>query len=151
MLKEVLQALITALVGVLLVIIPILGKYFASFVGAKLQEQKYANAMNVARNVWGIVEEYFRTNPGTVATIESKINLFESEILKKCPYLTQDEIDHLRQAIAGAVNQGKGLVAVPTPVTPIVKYVAPDGTELQPVQAVQTVPGEVVSASPVQG
>ena len=113
MLNQILEALTTALVGLLLVLIPILGTYLTNFIVTKFKGQKYANAMNVAHNVWGIVEEYFRTNPGTVATIEGKISLFETEILKKCPYLTKDEIDHLRQAVAGIINQGKDAILAP--------------------------------------
>jgi hypothetical protein len=140
MLNQILEALITAFVALLLVLIPILGTYLTNFIVTKFKGQKYANAMNIARNVWGIVEEYFRTNPGTMATIEAKINLFETEILKQCPYLTTDEIDHLRQAVAGAVNEGKDVILapaeVPTPVN-IVADIAPVET---PIVTVPEVP-----------
>jgi hypothetical protein len=142
MLNQILEALMTALVALLLVLIPIFGTHLTNFIVTKFKGQKYANAMNFARNAWGIVEEYFRTNSGTVATIEGKINLFETELLKVLPYATKDEIDHLRQAVAGEMNKGKAVILAPSvaepiitvvSIAPIVKYVAPDGTELQPI------------------
>jgi hypothetical protein len=36
--------------------------------------------------------------------------MFNDELKKKCPYITQEEIDFLRQTIAGEVNNVKNTV-----------------------------------------
>jgi len=60
--------------------------------------------------------------------------------------LSMDEITHLRQTIASEVNAGKDAIVAPVEqsqpvvnvvqVTPVTKYVTPDGKELKPVEDV---------------
>jgi len=64
----------------------------------------------MARTVWGIVDEYFRVNPQLTKTIETAGLKFADEIRKKIPELTDDEVTHLQQAVAGEVNKGKAAV-----------------------------------------
>lgn len=111
---QALTALATALVSILLGIISYLGAKIIFFVKEKtkaIQEKvgidKYNNEIQIAFNCWKIVDEKFRITPNLLATIQSKTDMFEQEILKKCPYLSKDQIDHLRQSIAGTINQGK--------------------------------------------
>ena len=117
MINQIMEALSSALVAVLLALIPIFGKEgiklikaFVAAAQAKAVAAKYNQELTVAKNVWGIVDETFRITPALEKTVENKIAMFETEILKKCPYLTADEIDHLRQAIAGQINAGKEAV-----------------------------------------
>jgi len=155
MLNQILEALATAFVAILLAVISYVGAKVTSYLAAKKAAiiakagaDKYNAQLTVAKSVFGIVDEYFRITPSVTATVDNKINMFQTEILKKCPYLTQEEIDHLRQAVAGAVNESKAVVmapaetvaTAPTEVAPIVKYIAPDGTELQPVVTAEAVP-----------
>jgi hypothetical protein len=107
MLNDVMDATITGLVSILLVLIPILSKHFSDFLREKFDTQHYTNLLNKAQSVWYIVEEYFRTNPEVEKSIDAKIKMFENEIIKICPYITDDEISHLRQAVAGQINQFK--------------------------------------------
>jgi hypothetical protein len=147
MLNQILEALATAFVAILLAVISFVGAKVTSYLSAKKAAiiakagaDKYNAELQVAESVFGIVDEYFRITPSVTATVDNKINMFQTEILKKCPYLTQDEIDHLRQAVAGAVNEGKDVILapaeVPTPVN-IVADIAPVET---PIVTVPEVP-----------
>jgi hypothetical protein len=122
MLNQILETLSGALATALVAIIGIVGKNLWVYIGSKIKKvqietgtAKYNSELNFAQSVWGIVDEYFRITPNVTALVGSKTALFETEILKKCPYLTKDEIDHLRQAVAGLMNQGKAVVTVPAP------------------------------------
>jgi hypothetical protein len=134
MLNQILEALATALVAILLAVISYVAAKVTSYLSAKKAAiiakagaDKYNAELTVAQSVFDIVDEAFRTNPSLQATISNKIDMFQTEILKKCPYLTQDEIDHLRQAVAGAVNEGKAVITAPAPVS-IVADIAPTET-----------------------
>ena len=123
MLNQILEALATAFVAILLAVISYVGAKVTSYLAtkkaaiiAKAGADKYNAELTIAKNVFSIVDEAFRTSPIYQAAsnqIQSKIYLFNTEIIKKCPYLTQDEIDHLRQAVAGAVNEGKDAILAP--------------------------------------
>jgi hypothetical protein len=103
-------ACLTALVG-------IVGNAAVKFIATKkaaLVQQigvdKYNADLQTARNVWGVVDEGFRTHPELTKTIETAAAKFEDEMLKKLPGLTPDEVDHLRQVVAGEVNKGRAVV-----------------------------------------
>jgi len=123
---------------------------FISYVEAKIGLTNYQKIKAIAWDIWNIVEEHFRLNEIMVDTIQAKIIMFETLIKQKIPGITDAEIETVRQAIAGEFNKDKPLtikaiedVAAPiinvVPVAPILKYVAPDGTELQPVNTTPTV------------
>jgi len=140
MLNQILEALATAFVAILLAVISYVGAKVTSYLSAKKAAiiakagaDKYNAELQVAESVFSIVDEYFRITPLLTATVDNKINMFQTEILKKCPYLTQDEIDHLRQAVAGAVNEGKAVVTAPA-VTPPTQVIVPVETIITPVQ-----------------
>jgi len=123
MLKQILEAVVTALVSLLLVLIPILFAKLTTWASAKINAiqvktgaEDYNHSLIVAKSVWGIVDEYFRITPTAAATIYNKIDMFETEILKICPYLTIEDIDHLRQAVAGEINVLKDKVTAPAPI-----------------------------------
>lgn len=107
-------------------------------VATKIGVDKYNSNLAIAKNIWNMIDEEFRITPTLTKTIEAAQAMFAEKILKVIPGLTADEIEHLRQAVAGEVNQGKAALTAPVEaatqtVTPTVKYYAPDGTELQPV------------------
>jgi len=123
MLNQILEACLTAFVGLLLVLIPILFAKVTSFLVEKINAiqvktgaEDYNHSLTVAKSVYGIVDEYFRITPTITATIEAKVDMFETEILKICPYLTADDIDHLRQTVAGELNILKDKVTAPAPI-----------------------------------
>jgi hypothetical protein len=123
MLNQILEAVVTALVGLLLVLIPIVFAKLTVWASAKINAiqvktgaEDYNHSLAVAKSVYGIVDEYFRITPTITATIEAKVDMFETEILKICPYLTADDIDHLRQAVAGELNILKDKVTAPAPI-----------------------------------
>jgi phage terminase Nu1 subunit (DNA packaging protein) len=123
MLNQILEALATAFVAILLAVISYLAAKVTSYLSAKKAAiiakagaDKYNAELTVSQSVFDIVNEAVRTTPALQAIsnqIQLKINMFQTEILKKCPYLTQEEIDHLRQAVAGAVNEGKDVILAP--------------------------------------
>lgn len=120
MLNQILEALSGALVGVLLVIIPIIGTKVAYLIGEKIKgiqvkngAEKYNNEISIAFKIWGLVDEFFRITPNVTATVDAKVNMFESELLKKIPYLAKEDIDHLRQVVAGVMNQTKIAILAP--------------------------------------
>lgn len=65
-------------------------------------EQYYA-----AQDVWNIVEEKFRITENAKAVLGSKMDMFDNLLLAKFPSLTKEDLENLRQAIAGEVNKGK--------------------------------------------
>lgn len=109
-------------------------------VANKIGIDTYNTNLKKAKNVWNEVDEEFRITPALIKTIDAAQAKFAEKILKVIPGLTVDEIDHLRQAVAGEVNKGKGVLTAPIEpavkvVEPIVKYVTEDGIELQPVSS----------------
>jgi len=79
----------------------------SKYISIKSGIENYERAKNYAVDVWHIVEEYYRLHPNEKIAVESKINMFECELRKKLPHITNDEIEHLRQAIAGEINKDK--------------------------------------------
>ncbi len=77
---------------------------------ARTSAATYDSNITIAREVRGIVDEHFRISAGLAKTFSAAADKFEEEILKIIPGLTKDEIDHLRQAVAGEVNAGKAAV-----------------------------------------
>lgn len=145
---------------VLTLIITIIGGYFTkevsklvpniiAFVQAHIGLTNYQKVKLIAQDIWNVVEEHFRVNELISDTVQSKITIFETLIKQKVPGITDQEIELVRQAIAGEFNKDKPIVlkAIQEPVvtvaTPIVKYFATDGTELTPLIA-------SITALPVQ-
>jgi len=113
------------------------------FIAAKVGFTRYAQIKAFGKDIWNIGEETLRLNPIIGDTIQAKITLFETAIRKKVPGITDAEIEELRQAIAGEFNKDKipviktilnpiqeSIVNV-VPITPTIKYVTPEGVELQ--------------------
>lgn len=103
---------------------------------------KYNANLEIAKNVWNQVDEEFRITSTLTKTIESAQAMFAEKILKVIPGLTLDEIEHLRQAVAGELNKGKDAITAPVEVkqtvTPVKKYYDEKGNELQPVNTTST-------------
>ncbi|MDM0533168.1 hypothetical protein QTH05_06655 [Clostridium perfringens] len=66
--------------------------------------------IDVAKQVWNIVEENFRITESIEKKLSSKADEFNKIMLDKFPELTISDISELRQSIAGEVNKGKEAV-----------------------------------------
>ena len=77
-----------------------------------LEEKMIRNKqyIDVAKQVWNIVEENFRITESVEKKLSSKADEFNKIMLDKFPELTISDISELRQSIAGEVNKGKEAV-----------------------------------------
>ena len=146
LINQIAPLLATCVLGVTTAVIKTVGDAAIALINKKKDAvatqigiDKYNSNLNKARDIWGVVDEEFRISPTLIKTIESAQKLFEEKIIKVIPGITKGEIEQLRQVVAGEINKGKAFIATPVEetktVTASVKYVAPDGTELQPVNS----------------
>ncbi|MDC4243476.1 hypothetical protein [Clostridium perfringens] len=63
--------------------------------------------IDVAKQVWNIVEENFRITESVEKKLSSKADEFNKIMLDKFPELSKEDVAELRQSIAGEVNKGK--------------------------------------------
>ncbi|WP_317312267.1 cobalt ABC transporter permease [Clostridium thermobutyricum] len=108
---------IAAVVGILAVTIKAVGNVIIELIQKKKEEVeqkleigKHQQELETAREVWGMIDEQYRITGKVEDLIKSKANDFDKLLLAKIPYLTIDEVQDLRQAIAGEVNKGKKLL-----------------------------------------
>lgn len=94
---------------ILKLLVEVLGK---KLIKAGLEETIFKNQayIEVAKQVWNIVEENFRITETIEDKIASKADTFDQMLLAKFPELTQSDITELRQAVAGEINAGKDAV-----------------------------------------
>jgi hypothetical protein len=71
---------------------------------------KNQNYVTEAKQVWNMIDENFRISATVEEKLKSKIEQFNTALLKKFPELSQEDIDNLRQSIAGEINAGKEAV-----------------------------------------
>ena len=79
-------------------------------VGVEQLILKNQNYITVGKQIWNMVDENFRISATIEEKLTSKIDAFNKALLARFPELAQDDIDNLRQAIAGEANQGKAVV-----------------------------------------
>ncbi|WP_195972972.1 cobalt ABC transporter permease [Clostridium thermobutyricum] len=108
---------IAAVIGILGVTIKAVGNVIIELIQKKKEEVeqkleigKHQQELETAREVWGMIDEQYRITGKVEDLIKSKANDFDKLLLAKIPYLTIDEVQDLRQAIAGEVNKGKKLL-----------------------------------------
>ncbi len=114
LLNEILPLLITAIVGILVAIFKAIGDVVINYIEVKKQEviarigiEKYNQEKALAMDIWYVVEEHYRLSEKVEATMNAKIDMFDKLIKEKIPYITDEQIITLRQAIAGEINRGK--------------------------------------------
>ena len=112
--EPILTALTLGIVGVILAIIKSVGdvtiQYIAKkkeMVEQKLKLDQHEEEIKTAKQIWNIVEEKYRITDNIKDLAKSKADYFDKLLLKKIPYLTEEQVKMLRQAIAGEVNKGK--------------------------------------------
>ena len=81
-----------------------------SALGINKQLAEHQNEITTAKEIWNVVEEKYRITEKVEDLLVSKSQMFDQLLLQKIPYLTQENIDDLRQAIAGEFNKGKQAV-----------------------------------------
>ncbi|AZV57018.1 hypothetical protein [Clostridium sp. AWRP] len=116
--NEIVPIAITVIVGVLVAAIKAIGDAIVVLVEKRKEEviqkiriNRYNGCLQVAREVWRVVDEYFRINSNIESTISNKQKKFEGEILKILPDLTAAQIEQLRQSVAGEINKDKDKIA----------------------------------------
>jgi len=126
LLYQIIPLLITFVIGVLVVIIKAIGEALVALIQTKKDEVihkilqgKHEQEIETALEVWNIVDEHFRVSKVIGDTIQLKMDMFNDLLLKRIPGLKQEDIDHLRQAIAGEVNKGKQALESPADVIKI--------------------------------
>jgi len=78
-----------------------------STLGINKQLAEHQNEITTAKEIWNVVEEKYRITEKVEDLLVSKSQMFDQLLLQKIPYLTQENIDDLRQSIAGEFNKGK--------------------------------------------
>lgn len=113
-LNQIIPILITAILGVLAVVIKSVGDVAIKYLSAKKEEtiarlglEEYHKRLATAHDIWGVVDEHFRIYDSVAYEIDDKINMFNKLLLQRIPQLDQADLDYLRQTIAGQINQGK--------------------------------------------
>ena len=108
---------IAAVIGILAVTIKAVGNVVIELIEKKKEEVeqkleigKHQQELATAREVWGMIDEQYRITGKVEDLIKSKAADFDKLLKNKIPYLTDEEISELRQAVAGEVNKGKKLL-----------------------------------------
>ena len=79
-----------------------------AYIQVKLANTKYEYVINVAKGIWNRVDEDFRLElQEIIEKYSKKSDYFDELLLKRFPSLTQEDIDEIRQAIAGEINRNK--------------------------------------------
>ncbi len=109
---QIFSIIIHIIIIILGIIISLIGSYIIKFVKSKNSElvknigvAKYNSYKSVAMDIWNIVEEYFRINPLIDSYVNNKCKMFNDLLKKKFPDLNQEDIDFIRQTIAGEINK----------------------------------------------
>ncbi|MBY0756503.1 cobalt ABC transporter permease [Clostridium sardiniense] len=116
-LDPILSAVAIGVVGILVAIIKSVGDVSTEYIAKKkdvveqrLQLDKHVEEIETAKQVWNIVEEKYRITDNIKELVKSKSDMFDKLLLEKIPYLTEEQVKMLRQAIAGEVNKGKEML-----------------------------------------
>lgn len=116
-LDPILGAIALGITGVLVAIIKSIGDIVIEYIAKKkevveqrLQLDKHFEEIETAKQVWNIVEEKYRITDNIQNLAKSKADMFDKLLLEKIPYLTEEEVKQLRQALAGEINKGKALL-----------------------------------------
>lgn len=116
-LDPILNIITIGIVGIFVSIIKVVGDVIIDYVGKKkevveqrLKLDKHVEEVEAAKQIWNIVEEKYRITDNITNLAKSKADMFDKLLLEKIPYLTEDEVKQLRQAIAGEINKGKSLI-----------------------------------------
>jgi hypothetical protein len=123
LISQIAPILTTAIVSVLVFLIKKIGDAVLELLVTKKKEVElrivssgHEKELNTAKEVWNIVDEKFRITENCTSVLGSKVDEFNKLLLSKIPGLTQDDLNYLRQAVAGEINKYKNIESTP-PVT----------------------------------
>lgn len=103
-LNIVVQAILSILGVIAAYLIAVATSYFKKKREALINQMgidQYNATYNIAKSIYFSTEQLFKFIP---AAAEQKRKIFNSELIKKVPTLTQEELDHFREAVIGEVN-----------------------------------------------
>lgn len=122
--NQIVPIITTAIISILVAIIKKIGDAIIALLITKKKEAEFKiesssheKELNTAKEIWNIVEEKFRIKENCSALLTSKADEFDKLLLNKIPGLTQDDLDYLRQAIAGEMNKYKNINPTSTSLT----------------------------------
>ena len=82
----------------------------AEYLVAKIGLTNYQKTKAIAWDIWNVIEEHSRLTQIVGDKVQVKMDMFETLIKQKVPGITNDEIETIRQSIAGEFNKDKPLV-----------------------------------------
>jgi hypothetical protein len=105
--------LLTLLTGILgfvgkevIKFVPLIVDYLVAQIGLT----NYQKTKAIAIDIWNVIEEHFRLSEMIGDKVQAKMDMFETLIKQKVPGISNDEIETIRQAIAGEFNKDKPLI-----------------------------------------
>jgi hypothetical protein len=120
--NQILAAVGTGLVGILVASISFLSVKFVAYINKKataveqqIGRDKYNHYVSLGKEAWSEVEEIFRLNPTLEKSANSTLEKFMTAFKKKIPTgtITDAEIEQIRDTVAGAVNSVKSAIERP--------------------------------------
>ncbi|AQS06148.1 cobalt ABC transporter permease [Clostridium beijerinckii] len=117
LINQILPIVDTSVVAILAVIIKQVGNSIIEFfiqkkseISQKIKINEHQEEINTAREVWNIVEEKFRITENATELLTSKADEFEKVLMQRIPGLSKENLEFLRQTIAGEVNKGRDML-----------------------------------------
>lgn len=115
--NQILPIVDTSVVAILAVIIKQVGNSIIDFfiqkkseISQKIKINEHQEEINTAREVWNIVEEKFRITENATEILTSKADEFDKVLMERIPGLSKENLEFLRQTIAGEVNKGRDML-----------------------------------------
>ena len=116
-LPPILGAIAVGMTGVLVAVIKNVGDIAIEYLAKKkkiveqtLKLDQHTEEIQTAKQIWNVVEEKYRVSDKVAELVNSKADMFDKLLLEKIPYLKEDQVKLLRQAIAGEINKGKAML-----------------------------------------
>ncbi|MBE6089315.1 MAG: cobalt ABC transporter permease [Clostridium beijerinckii] len=117
LINQILPVVDTSVVAILAVIIKQVGNSIIDFfiqkkseINQKIKINEHQEEINTAREVWNIVEEKFRITENATEILTSKADEFDKVLIERIPGLSKENLEFLRQTIAGEVNKSRDML-----------------------------------------
>ncbi|WP_271812865.1 cobalt ABC transporter permease [Clostridium beijerinckii] len=117
LINQILPIVDTVVVAILAVIIKQVGNSIIDFfiqkkseINQKIKINEHQEEINTAREVWNIIEEKFRITENAAELLTSKADEFDKVLMERIPGLSKENLEFLRQTIAGEVNRGRDML-----------------------------------------
>lgn len=106
--NQIINIFVQAVLSILAVLVSYLTTIAVSYLNKKKEAlikqmgaDQYNATYNIAKGIYFAVEQQFKTIPQCG---QQKADIFNKVLLDKVPGLTQEELDHFREAIVGEIN-----------------------------------------------